>query len=131
LAVDEPKGDLAQNDNGLDAPKTDLHVRSYAERHVRSYADTSPCRPGAGGATCRPRWPASPGWLAGDGCATGSRPECGCGCTARGWTGAWPAGADRLGRHSDAGSRQASPAAASSPKSDSAGTAGSSNAPSP
>src|SRR4051794_5399763 len=40
LAVDEPEGDLAQGETDNDSPKTDLHVRSYAERHVRSYADT-------------------------------------------------------------------------------------------
>jgi len=40
LAVDEPKGDLAQGEKDDDSPKTDLHVRSYAERHVRSYADS-------------------------------------------------------------------------------------------
>ncbi len=44
LAVDEPKGDLAQDGNDLDTP-TDLHVRSYAERHVRSYADSWASRP--------------------------------------------------------------------------------------
>jgi len=42
LAVDEPKGDLAQDDNDLDT-LFDLHVRSYAERQVRSYADSSTC----------------------------------------------------------------------------------------
>src|SRR3954470_3784196 len=40
LAVDEPEGDLAQGETDNDSPKTDLHVRSYAERHMRSYADT-------------------------------------------------------------------------------------------
>jgi len=33
-------GDLAQGEKDDDSPKTDLHVRSYAERHVRSYADS-------------------------------------------------------------------------------------------
>jgi hypothetical protein len=32
-SVDEPKGDLAQNDKDLNTP-FDLHIRSYAERHV-------------------------------------------------------------------------------------------------
>jgi hypothetical protein len=39
LAVDEPKGDLAQNGKDLDTP-VDLHIRSYARRQVRSYADS-------------------------------------------------------------------------------------------
>jgi len=39
FAADEPKGDLAQGENGLNSPNTDLHMRSYLMRHMRSYAD--------------------------------------------------------------------------------------------
>src|SRR5205809_594171 len=45
LAVDEPKGDLAQGENNTDSPKTDLHVRSYPDLHVRLYADSSSLNP--------------------------------------------------------------------------------------
>jgi hypothetical protein len=41
LAVDEPKGDLAQGEKDDNSPRTDLHVRPYAERHVRSSADNN------------------------------------------------------------------------------------------
>src|SRR3954451_9164412 len=62
LAVDEPEGDLAQGETDNDSPKTDLHIRSYAERHVRSYADNWCGRCGNSSAQSRPiscRKPAS------------------------------------------------------------------------
>ena len=40
LAVDEPKGDPSSGREGTQLAETDLHVRSYGERHVRLYADT-------------------------------------------------------------------------------------------
>src|SRR5664279_4095070 len=39
LAVDEPKGDPSSGRGGTQLAETDLHVRSYGERHLRSYAD--------------------------------------------------------------------------------------------
>ncbi len=39
LAVDEPKGDPSPGRVGTQLAETDLHVRPYGERHVRSYAD--------------------------------------------------------------------------------------------
>jgi len=41
--VDEPEGDLHSGEERLDSPKTYLHVRSYPDRHVRSYADNRLC----------------------------------------------------------------------------------------
>ncbi|MGH3446923.1 MAG: hypothetical protein ACRDP4_04785, partial [Nocardioidaceae bacterium] len=40
LLADEPKGGPPHDENGLNSPRTDLHVRPYEVRHVRSYADT-------------------------------------------------------------------------------------------
>jgi hypothetical protein len=35
LAVDEPMGDPSSGREGTQLAETDLHVRSYGERHVR------------------------------------------------------------------------------------------------
>jgi DNA replication protein DnaC len=40
LAADEPKGDPSSGREGTHLAETDLHVRSYGERHVRLYADS-------------------------------------------------------------------------------------------
>ena len=40
LAVDKPKGDLLLKAGGSQRAETDLHVRSYGERHMRWYADS-------------------------------------------------------------------------------------------
>jgi len=40
LAVDEPKGDPSLWRKRAQHAETDLHVRSYGERHMRSYPDT-------------------------------------------------------------------------------------------
>ena len=40
MAVDNPKGDPSLEAKGSQRAETDLHVRSYGERHMRSYADS-------------------------------------------------------------------------------------------